>query len=516
MNLFSISKIARNLAIFSITLLALGSCKKEVTSVGSGFHDGDKFGSGIYRDAKMIAYTTQKDSIVTSGKSLSLIGAYKDPIFGSIKSKFGIQIALSEEDPDFGTTPEVDSVILTMPYLGRADSDSTVTFNTDSIYGNRLVPMNLKIYQLDGFLDPEETFYSDTKLPPIAGDNNVYEGIFKFSPDSIVLVHHDTTSVGKDTTIYNKIPPALRLKLKKDFFQSEILDLGGTGNLATNDNFIKNHINGLVFETTNTDGAIYSFNMFKETSLTIYYHNSDSPILDGDTKPFKSEKYNLNFSTKLTRVNSYLFDQSTADASLTAQLSPGHDTTNGSDFVFIQGMSGIQADVKLFTDSIQLDTLRKEGWLINRAELVYKVSDDNNKGIAAAAPPFRLMMANRDSLNVPGSDYRMIDYVLEPVAFDGNLNSDRTIFGGAEKRYYKFRITNFVSAILDGEIQYDENGDIILDDKGKPVVKYDNTTNYVIKLTSFLGSESVSRVKLNGSDNPTDHLFLEIHYSKKD
>jgi len=508
MNSFSIQKIARSLAIFTITLFVLGSCEKKENTIGSGFLNGEKFDGGIYRKTKLLTFTTQKELIKTSGASLNLLGVYQDPIFGNIKSSFAIQAALSKEGPDFGTNPIIDSVILTMPYLGRADSDSTVTFNTDSIYGNKNLEMNIKISRLISFLHPDSTYYSDISFP--IGDE-IYNEIHVFNPDSISLSYRDTTDTGLDTIIHYKVPPSFRLKLINKFFQDNIVDTDPI-NLATNGNFIK-HINGFVFETESTDGAIYSLNMLKKTGIVLYYHNDESYIRDG--KVFKSERYDLVFSSKLARVNKYDFDRDMADPSLVAQLKDDYDTIPGSDFIFMQGMSGIQADIKLFTDDIQLDTLRKEKWIVNRADLVFRVSDDNKSDVG---PPFRLMMVNRDSISVPGADYRMIDYVIEPFAFNGYLKSDATILSNSEDRYYRFRITNYVSAILDGELKLDENGQPIKDKDGNFEVIYDDNTNYPLRLISFSGNESVSRVKLNGSNNSdsSKNIFLEIQYSKKE
>ena len=516
MNSFSISKIARSLAIFTITLFVLGSCEKKESTIGSGFLDGENFGTGIYRDTKIIAYTKGKEKVITSGKGLNLIGAYQDPNFGMIKSSFAIQMALSVEDPDFGTNPVVDSVILTMPYLGRMQGDSLMVYDTDSIYGNKNIPMSFKIFELKEYFHPDSTYYYKAPVPgeeikyspklPKNEDEEIYnDPAFLFSADSIILTRKDTTITGADTTIVTKIPPAFRAKLDPGFFQKKILDMQGEPELYSNTKFIIDHFNGLVFETESTDGAVFSFNMFSRTSLIIYYKNVDD---DGKTLPQPQQKFQLLFNKKLARLNNYEFDKSSADASLLAQIDPDYDTTTGSDIIYLQGMSGLQANIKLFTDSIQLDTLRKEGWLINRAELVYRVSDDNGDVVA---PPFRLMMANSDSLKVANADYRMIDYLYEPSAFDGYLNNDATMLStSAEKRYYKFRITNHVAQILDGEIT--------MNDKGEYEVVYDDTKNYVIKLVSFSGSESVSRVKLNSSNNaadPAKNLFLEIHYSKK-
>ena len=503
MNSFSISKIARDLAIFTITLFVLGSCEKKANNIGAGFHDGQRFDSGIYRETQILAYTVEKEKIVTSGAPVNLIGAFQEAVtspiqssLGMIKSSFGIQFALSEESPNFGTNPVVDSVILTMPYLGRSVGDSTIVYDTDSIYGNKNLPMSFKISRLTKLFYPDSTYYHDTELP--TSDVIFDKSDYVFNGDSISLTYIDTTDAGIDTLLRYKIPASFREKLDNNFFQTEILDMQGDPFLATNLNFITNHINGLVFETESNDGAVYTFNMFKNTSLVIYYKNDDSDY----------NSFPLIFNNALSRVNKYEFDRSSADASLITQINPIYDTTQGSDYIYLQGMSGLEAKIKLFTDDIQLDTLRAQNWIVNRAELVYRVSDDNGN---VTAPPFRLIMVNNDSLSVPGSDYRIIDYVYEPTAFDGYLNSDATILSNSEKRFYKFRITNHVSAILDGELK--------MNDEGEYVVTYDDATNYVIKLISYSGNESVSRVKLNSSNNtmnPTENLFLEIHYSKKD
>ena len=503
MNLFSISKIARSLAIFTLALFVLGSCEKKENTIGSGFLDGEKFGSGIYRKAKIIAYTKENEKIRTSGTSVNLIGAYQDVSFGMTKSSFGIQVSLSKEDPSFGTNPIVDSVVLTMPYLGK-EVDGKMDYDTDSIFGNKNIPMSFKISQLIEFLHPDSTFYSTVDLP--TSDEIFNNPAFIFSPDSIILTRLDTTDTGADTTIVSKIVASFRQKLDNNYFQQNILDLEGSHLLESNSNFITNHINGFVFETESIDGAIYTFNMFKNTSLMIYYKNDDKDVKG---KPLPQQEYELKFSNKLSRVNKYEFDRSAADPSLITQLAPGYDDTQGADILYIQGMSGLESAVKLFTDKVQLDTLREENWMINRAELVYRVSDDNGN---AVAPPFRLMMANSDSLDVEGSDFRIIDYSIDPASFDGYLRSDATILAdNTEKRYYKFRITNHISAILDGEIKMNDNGDY--------EVIYDDKTNYEIRLISFSGSTSVSRAKIYGTNNTIDktkNLFLEIHYSKKD
>ena len=517
MNSISISKIARNLAIFTITLFVLGSCEKKENTIGSGFLDGEKFGSGIYRNTQILAFTKEKENIITSGSTRNLLGVYQDPIFGKAKSGFGIQLALSKVNPEFGANAKVDSVILTMPYLGKddtktigiGDDEETIKFknyDTDSIYGDKSIPMHIQISEFNKFLHSDSTYYSNEELTTVGSP--IFEDMnFVAYLDSLTLYEHDRDGAITDTS---NIPAAFRVKLDENFFQQRIINLNKDGNLSLelsdNAEFIVNYMNGLVFNTASDNGAIFTFDMFKGSSVVIYYKNDDT---DSEGELLPPQSYELSFSNKLARVNSYEFDRASSDPLLVKQLAPIYDTVNGSEMIFLQGMSGLEANIKLFTDALQLDTLREQGWLINRAELVYRVAKDNE---SEANPPFKLLMANSDSLSIVGSDYRLLDQVIDPIAFDGRLNSDATILSDTEKRYYKFRITNHVSAILDGKLE--------MNDKGEYEVVYDDNTNYVIKLISYSGNESVSRVKINGtnaSDTGIDvkNLFLEIHYSKK-
>ena len=507
MNRYSISKIARALAIFTISLFVLESCKKELSTIGSEFLKDEMFGTGIFRSVSMKAFTTEDNTVVTSKSVHNLLGSYQDPIFGMVRSTFGIQLSLSVDAPDFGTNPIIDSVILTMPYLGRSIGDSIINYETDSIYGNRTIPMQIKISEMIKFLHPDSTYYSNIEIP--AGPQ-IYENLnFVSNLDSLTLLRDELDEDGKDTTIVTKIPAAFRVPLDNTYFQEKILNQQGTSVLADNANFIP-YMNGLLYSTTSTDGAVYTFDMYNGTSLMIYYKNEDK---DEDGDPLPQQTYSLLFESTFARVNKYEFDRTNADASLLAQL--GGDTLEGSDAIYLQGMSGLEGNVKLFTDEDQLKALRDSNWLINQADLVYRVSYDNGD---AVAPPYRLLMANVDSLVV--GDYRLIDQVVEPIAYDGALRSDQTILGGGETRYYKFRITNHVAAILDGELVLNSEGNPTFDEDGNPIIVYDDSKNYGIKLIALTGKESPSRVKLNSNKKPISspdakNLFLEIKYSTK-
>lgn len=467
-------------AIVSISVLLLFfffSCEKQEYSVGTNFLDGEKFGAGIYRDAKIISYTTRREKIVTSSSTKNLLGAYKDAIFGTTIASFGIQLDLEKTEPDFGKNAKVDSVVLTMPYLGRVESEE-INYDTDSIYGNKNTAMSIKIFELDKLLIPDSLYYSNVDL--MTKGSPLYE-------TSNFVANFDSISVGD-----KKIPAAFRVKLDKNFFQSLILDNQGNVELADNGNFIK-AFNGLAFTTTSTDGAIYTFDMYSpSTSLVIYYKNED---VDAEGKSLGTQEFELIFNNRLSRVNKYEFDLSTItdpNSTLASQLAG--DTLNGVDAIFIQGISGLEGTLKLFADSDQLKALRDSNWVINEASLVYRVSDDNGN---AVAPPFSLYMYNRDAKDT--ENFKIIDD-LQQVSFGGLLNKDPRILSG-EDRYYKFRITTHVHKLLNGDI---ENGKIVYE------------PNYAIKIVPFSSSQSVARVKINGDKALKNNLFLEIRHSKKD
>jgi len=511
MNRNSISKIAKSLAIFTISILALSACKKPDNSIGTNFLEGEMFNTGIYRNTKLMAFTSENNKIETSSASKSLLGAYRDEVFGMTRASYGIQLKLQQLSPSFGTNAVVDSVILTMPYLGRGDnrdikdsegnvigSEAFTNYETDSIYGDRTIPMHIQISELDKLLRTDSTYYSTVDLP-ITG-SPLYENMnFVSYLDSLTLYGHNRDGSNKDTL---KIPASFRVHLDKDYFQTNIIDMEGSAALASEANFI-DYFNGLSFSTTSNNGAVYSFDMLSGSSLVIYYKNDD---LDDDDELLSPQSFNLLFSSELSRANKYEFDRSTItdpNSTLIAQLNG--DTLNGSDALFLQGMSGLEGNLMLFTDDDQLKGLRDSSWLINDASLIYRVSDDNEN---AVAPPFRIYMFNRDSMY--SNNWQITDDIYENGAFDGNLRNDPKIFSG-EDRYYKFRITNHIDEILNG-IHY-------TDIKGEDSLAYG--PNYPIKIISTTGKESPSRVKLNSDKASTvnpdaKNLYLEIHYSKKE
>lgn len=494
MNSFSINKIASILAIFTITLFLLEGCKKKETTIGSDFLDSQKFNSGTYRDTQIKSFTTQRKETATSNVSHNLVGVYSDPIFGTIKSSFGIQVILSEEDPDFGTSPIIDSVVLTMPFINEG------TDTTHIVYGDLSKSMTLEISQLQDLYHPDTTYYSDI----VFSHNPAFSIIpnFEYSPDSLTLGDG------------SKIGPAFITKLDDSFFQTNVLDQGGTSSLVNNSNFL-HYFYGLHFEVTENDGHLIPFEMTNGASLILYYKNSDK---DSKGDPLPQQNFELEFSTKVSRINSYNIDETTiSDPSSTLLAQIGGDTLDGAETMYLQGMSGLEGNIKLFTNTDQLNSLRDSSWLINDAQLVYRVTDNNGSG-DGIAPPFKLLMANRDTIDANnGGDYRLIDNVVEPILFGGSLQTSQTILDvNKEKRYYKFKITNHVASILDGEYEYDDNGEKKLDENGNSIFKYNEENNFPIKLIPLSGSESPSRVEVYGNKNSDDKkLFLEIHYSKK-
>ncbi|MEN8137217.1 MAG: DUF4270 domain-containing protein [Bacteroidota bacterium] len=509
----SIIKIAKGLAIFSILFVITIACKKDVNDIGSDFLEGEKFETGIFRGTKLLAFTSQNEKVVSSRSSLNLLGAYKDNVFGTTISSFGAQLGLGSTNPDFGTNPKIDSVILTMPYLGKEDTktvkdsdgnDSIVSFInyvTDSVYGDALMPMHIQISEMNKFMHPDTTYYSNVDLPtvgsPLYEDQNF---IANFNEISLLSYLYDDEG-NVDSTIVTTLPAAFRAHLDKDYFQSKIIDMQGSSVLDNNSNFIS-YMNGLVFNTTSTDGAIFSFNLLSGTSIEIFYTNED---LDDEGEALPQQRFSLYFGSNYARVNKYEFDRSTITdpgSTLLAQLAG--DTLEGSDAIYLQGMSGLEGNIKLFSDEEQLQALRDSNWVINEASLTFRVTENKESAVSV---PYKLYIFNRDSID--GGDWRIIDEYRDQLAFGGSMREDPYMFGG-DNRYYKFRITGLIHELLNGKTEQTVEG---VDSQVYPY-------NYPIRLISVSGTESTSRVKLNsnivdGNNPDVKNLRLEIKYSKK-
>ncbi|HMR16584.1 MAG TPA: DUF4270 family protein, partial [Mariniflexile sp.] len=141
---------------------------------------------------QIVAYNKKLEAVQINGLPSNLLGVYNDPAFGQTTASIVTQLLPVTYNPDFGTNPQVESVILNIPYYSRVtgvvDGNSTYTIS-DSLYGKNpdgsINPMKLTIYKNNYFLrdfDPnlptgdQQNYYSRAEGSLNATNNFVLNG----------------------------------------------------------------------------------------------------------------------------------------------------------------------------------------------------------------------------------------------------------------------------------------------------------------------------------------------------
>ncbi|MBQ0740967.1 DUF4270 family protein, partial [Aquimarina celericrescens] len=73
---------------------------------------------------------------------------YSDPVYGMSETKLLTQLSLTQTNPNFGSNPVIDSVVMTLPFYSRQIEEDE--YELDSVYGNGSFKLN--VYQSNQFL----------------------------------------------------------------------------------------------------------------------------------------------------------------------------------------------------------------------------------------------------------------------------------------------------------------------------------------------------------------------------
>jgi hypothetical protein len=242
----------RNFYIFIFSLIFLSSCKKEISNVGIdalgvngtllGGVDTFSVSSSIYK----------QDTVSTSNPSYLLLGSYKDPKFGSVKTGFCSQLILSTSNPNFGDLNDlsVDSCVLGINYVD---------------YYGKLTPQTFEVYELSQQLDSSATYYSNSISSSFPTNLIETPGI-SITPRS--LGEYFVTSTGD--TIRNSI----RIRLSKQLATKWITDATNNPSYFSSVYNFKKYFKGLQVNVNNTnqtvnDGAVFTIG--ESPVITIYY-----------------------------------------------------------------------------------------------------------------------------------------------------------------------------------------------------------------------------------------------------
>jgi hypothetical protein len=455
--------ILKTTAIFIVVFSFIG-CENDFDPIGSEIIGGPGFNSELYDEAEISAYTAALEAVQTnnltfsSGQStvrLHLLGFYKDAAYGAQTANVYSQLSLSNENPNFGNEPVVDSVVLSIPYFsteGAPNDDGETAYKLDSIYGNS--PIKLSIHESKFFLntyDPAtgfenaQKYYSD--MQPAIENNFTGEVLFEndsFKPSSSKYVYYEENSEGEKDTV--TVAPRMRLKLSNKFFQEKLLNKAGSAELSSNNSF-QNFVRGLYFkaEAVGSDGTMMLLD-FSGTNadITVYYTSKEADLQDLDEDEDTEELIDVQDSYRLGFGSNSMstFQQ--------------EDPTMSNDNLYLKGGEGSMAVINLFPGSYEnnnepsedLKFLRENEWLINEANLIFHV---NQQEVGGGREPERLYLYDLKN-NIRLADYSLDNNQGQLNAWSANVN--RGHLGVLERDddgkgiSYKLRITEHIRRIL--------------------------------------------------------------------
>jgi hypothetical protein len=226
----------------------------------------------------------------------------------------------------------------------------------------------------------------------------------------------------------------MRLKLNSTFFNSKIIH-APTGKLATNDVF-KEYFRGLYFkvEQSGTDPGSLAMINFGKGTITINYKEDLSTTVGTVVTVTRVEK---SIVLNLSGNTVSLLEKSNPNSVYeTAISSP--DRVLGDDKLYLKGGEGSLAVVTLFGPDLfgadgttgspngiadELDVIRKSGWLINEANLVFNIDAST---MANSYEPDRIYLYDFTNSTT------VLDYLIG--ASTTTKNTSKYSFGGYIQR----------------------------------------------------------------------------------
>lgn len=404
----SLASFPKLLVLGILVILTLFSCKKDPYEIGIDLlPPSDTLNVLMTDTCTVIAYSVRHDSIRTDESASFILGSIVDPVFGKSTAGFYTQFRLGSDSPDFGDNPVLDSLVLILYYNGY--------------YGDTTTLQSIKVYEISEDLILDSTYWSNQRVA-------TYSTLLA----SQSFYPHPTDSV---TVSGETMAPHLRINLNKfsNYLGDKIL-YAPTGALEDNNSLIA-FFKGLQVEThpVNANGALVNFSGGSSTScLKIYFHNSESDSLD----------YTFVIDESAARFT-YIDHNGYLDASpdLKRQML-NHDTTQGAEKLFLQGLGGVKLKVKF---PFMKKFANGHVIAVNDALLMFS----NGETDTTFAPPPELTMFRQDSIG--------------RISFLSDESEGTSYFGGTyneTERTYFFRITQHIQKVIQNE--YSNSYDLII------------------------------------------------------
>ena len=344
------------------------------------------------------------------------------------------------------------------------DADNKV-YDIDSIYGNRNASFDLKIYELNYFLnalDPSTNFettqayYSsqDFYEQGFVGEQlldqritlNFEELRFNYKEDD-----PETPDVDETTKIETRLSPRIRVPLNTDFFQKNLIDLEDE-DVLRNDAAFREMLRGIIIRAENFSEDLYMLLDINNANITVFYEYDDyntngTPQDITDDSILKSEK---EFVISLNGIRVNTLKNSLFDVAVEQHIEASK-SNQPTDRLYIQSGS-LYGKIRLFSSENQdenslINNLRTKNWLLNEANLSFYIDPNTNFPQDLIALRLYLYKFN--------TGQALLDYQNDGSVSNFGVNSNKKIFGGTleyddfgKPFRYKFNLTSHISNII--------------------------------------------------------------------
>lgn len=416
--------IKSDLLTLLVSLFILGSCKNP-TDIGLDVNPGDALQTEVDSSIEVTAKLQKQDSILANFTNNSVLGYFKDPIFGETTANIAIGLTMPSTNFKFGTNPTLDSAVLVLPFLDFYGDSAGSSFVAE------IRQLNEVLYNESG-----KNYYSNkkwSKISTVIGDT-ILPAKFR---DSIII--QDIRTGKADST--KKVPAQVRIKLDANFIKTNIINLDSVHKIS-NTTF-NNYIKGLFLSINKTSstgkGGLFSFNTANNAGarLDVFYKATNaSGSIDTLAKTFSINGANGNAATELTW-----------DMAGTVVKTELENTNENSDHLYLKGLGG--TFVKIGFPKTNLEKLKNMGVnvTINRAELIF-YTESNTSGHGYDKPINRLRTYRWDIAQRPQlvPDELPSDPRYLGPGFVGGYYNDNT-------KAYVFNFTGYIQDLVSGKIK---------------------------------------------------------------
>ena len=424
------NKIFTSSLLIILMAASLFSCKKDMSKIGVDIV-GENPLQVIYMDTVTLKIHSKLiDSLRSDELSSNVIGAIKDPIFGTTNASVYSQFVITneyDESPLIGPNPTLDSIIL---YIKYADT---------TVYGDATYSQHLSVYEIGEPIWRDSTYYSFDNAR--VKSSLLGESVFIPSFDTVEYITKPSNPVITDPDTL-KYPRPIRIALSEELGNKL---LNNADMYKSFDDFVEEfkgiYITTLSHNLPSTGGATVN-TLFdnSQTFIGLYYHNDTSfyerELEDGTTETvYYNHEFQFYANKTAARFSNFNhYDYLDADPDFYSQVIDGNEDL-GSEKFYMQGLGGVKTSIQ-FTYLNHIEDYYN--YAVNEAKLILTNAD--GESTLKVIPS--LTLSHSISKDGEAQNYLIVDATSGPQYFGGDYRED-------EKNFI-FRITQHLQQLIEG------------------------------------------------------------------